>query len=127
LTILLILLRCKLKGYLEIPFTFQYFNGIKKTMTLYDIIRTPFDLRCIICGERDLNKKIKFICNKCHSIFDLKKEKACKVCGHPFDRTGKCPSCKTLGTIYFDSLSFIQYYTGFFKSMFINGKLKKIF
>ena len=96
-------------------------------MTLNNVKNTIFDNNCIICKNIKLSKKIPFICNDCLLSFENNINNRCKICGHPLDDFNKCPSCRKLGKIYFDSYQFIQYYTDFFKTIIYKLKIQEDF
>jgi predicted amidophosphoribosyltransferase len=94
------------------------FNNIKNII---------FDNACIICKSKKLSKKIPFICNDCLLSFESNIKDTCRICYHPLDDFNKCPSCSKLSEINFDSYSFIQYYTDFFKSIIYKLKIEEDF
>jgi len=76
-----------------------------------------FDQVCILCFEKNTSDKFEYLCKTCLESFYHNNENHCKICSHPKDEDLECPSCSKLDKIFFDSYRFIQYYTGFFKSI----------
>lgn len=96
---------------------------------LKKIIDYVLDLRCIFCNDRNLNAEIGFVCDKCLNAFltnDTETAK-CPVCSHPLKNSFTCPSCSAIGKIYYDSYSYIQYYTDFFRNAAVMWKKNESF
>ncbi len=91
------------------------------------IMNYLLDARCVLCNGRGLSREIAGICDKCFNYFDLNIHDSCNICHHPLSKDGKCHSCVKLGKIYYDSYSFIQYYTGYFQSIISMLKLSQKF
>lgn len=81
-----------------------------------DMLNILLDNRCIFCNSKRLNRELNFICRDCLEMFRKPSVASCQICGHPL-RESSCPSCPQLGNIYYDSLDFIQYYTGYLKKV----------
>ncbi len=89
------------------------------------ILNIFLDTRCILCNKRLKTDRPGHVCAECMDYFKTSDRARCTVCGHPARGTAQCPSCSRLGKIYFDSFSFVQYYTGFLKKMIVMLKLNQ--
>lgn len=89
---------------------------------LIDLI---LDRVCHFCGSKNLSSPIRGLCLECYNSFEREEIRACTVCGHPVGLDGVCLSCTKHDCIHFTSLSFIQYYSGYFRSMLVRTKKEK--
>jgi competence protein ComFC len=87
-----------------------------------DLIQLLFDCNCICCGDGMQPDERGPVCRACYHALYEPHGSGCILCGHPVAFDKQCPSCRHLGTIHYDNLSFIHYYTGFFRDVLLKWK-----